>query len=321
MLTVIGSSVMTREITLSESCCVTTLRSVAMIMIVACHIVLSYGSKYYAVLNIGVQIFFVLSAFLFSQKDITDPVVWLKRRILKLYPQLFIFFVLAFSLLFTVRPELYNFKKLIVYFLNCQYFLGKGQYEEFDHLWFMTTIFVCYFVTPLLQRLSKVRTVPIIGVLAIMVTNYFFTNGKLDWLLLYSFAYLLFRQNKNAKVLVVALMVLALIGVSFFISWEHVINVDWQRLILYNLVSLLVLTLGLWLFRRYNWNRVPRYVEWISTLSFEIYIVHNFFINGTFSCSHLTNHMLANIAIILLLTICSATLLKASANTIATKFK
>lgn len=179
---------MKREITTFESCCVTSLRAVAMMMIVACHIVSSYGSRYYAVLNIGVQVFFVLSAFLFAQKDIGDIFKWMKRRIFKLYPQLFLFLLFAFSLLFTVRPDLFSVKKSIFYFLNCQYFLGKGQYAELDHLWFMTTIFVCYIATPLLQRISRVPTYPIVAVVILMLANYYVTNGKLDWLFLYSFA-------------------------------------------------------------------------------------------------------------------------------------
>lgn len=312
---------MAREIVASESCCVTLLRAIAMIMIVACHIVLSYGSKYYAVLNIGVQFFYVLSAFLFAQKDIDDSFVWMKRRIIKLYPQLFIFLVFAFFLIFVSRSNIFSFKKLIVYFLNCQYFLGKGQYEELDHLWFMTTIFICYLATPFLQQISKVRTYPIIIILILMLVNYYVTNGKLDWLFLYSFAYLLFRQTKIVAFPVVFFMILGLLWVSLYINWHHIINVDWQRLMLFDLTSMLVLIIAMWLFRRFDWNSVPQYVEWISLYSFEIYIVHNFFIHGTFSCSHLTNYVIVNVAIILLVTVLSATLLKVSANALVNRFK
>ena len=267
---------MARCISSSESSCITTLRCVAMLMIVACHIVLSYSCKYYAVLNIGVQFFFILSAFLFAQKEIDNPFKWMKKRILKLYPQLFLFLIVAFTLLFLVRPDLFNIKKVIFYFLNCQYFLGADQYDELDHLWFMTTIFVCYLVTPVLQRISKIRTWPIVICVLLMLLNYYVTNGKLDWLFLYSFVYLLFKQTKNVSYWIVLLMGLGLIWVAFQINWIHILNVDWQRLMLFDLTAMLVVIIALWLFQRKSWSKVPRYIEWISACSFEIYIVHNF---------------------------------------------
>lgn len=130
---------MSNNILSSESCCITTLRSLAMAMIVTCHIVLSYDSNYYAVLNIGVQIFFVISAFLYAQKDIDNPPDWLKRRFMKLYPPLFIFLICAFPILFAAYPELFSFKKVLLYFMNCQIFLRErtisrtGSFVVYDH--------------------------------------------------------------------------------------------------------------------------------------------------------------------------------------------
>ena len=123
-----------RSISLYESSAITLLRFIAVIMIVACHIVLSFESKYYAVLNMGVQIFFILSAFLYAQKEIVAPLTWLKRRFLKLYPPFLFFIAFALPLLFTFHPELFSLKKVLFYLLNCQYFLGKEQYAELDHL-------------------------------------------------------------------------------------------------------------------------------------------------------------------------------------------
>lgn len=305
---------MSRTILSSESCCITTLRSLAMIMIVACHVVLSYGSNYYAVLNMGVQIFFVISAFLYAQKDILDSKSWIKKRFIKLYPPLCLFLICAFTALFLVHPELFNLKKVLFYFLNCQYFLGKGQYQELDHLWFMTTIFICYMITPVLQRVSNWGVVPVSIIAVIMGFNYWFTNGKIDWLLLYSFAYLLFRQTKNVPYIVVIIMILGLATVLPLLTWTHIIHVDWQRLIVYDLTSILLLILSMRLFNYFNWNNTPSIIEWISAYSFELYIVHNFFIHGSFSCSHLTNIIPANIAIIVMLSIVSAILLKRASN-------
>lgn len=305
---------MSNTILSSESCCITTLRSLAMAMIVACHIVLSYDSNYYAVLNMGVQIFFVISAFLYAQKDIDNPPNWLKRRFMKLYPPLFIFLICAFSILFAAYPELFSFKKVLLYFMNCQYFLGREQYQELDHLWFMTTIFICYLITPVLQRINNWGIFPILVIAVIMGLNYYVSNGKFDWLLLYSIAYLLFRQSKVVSLKVVFAMIIVVASVLPLLTWDHIISVDWQRLLVYDLTSMLLLILSLRLFIHFNWGKTSRVIEWISAYSFELYIVHNFFLHGRFSCSHLTSVIPVNIFVVIVISVFSAIILKSASN-------
>ena len=312
---------MLRNILSSESCCITTLRSLAMIMIVACHIVLSYGSNYYAVLNMVVQIFFVISAFLYAQKEIACPKPWLMKRFFKLYPPLFIFLICAFSLLFVVHPELFSFKKVLLYFMDCQYFLGKEQYEELDHLWFMTPIFICYLVTPFLQRISKYGVAPIWILLFVIGANYYFTNGKIDWVLFYSISYLLFRQNKNVPNIIIIGMIIVLLSVLPFMTWDIVKNYDWRRLLAYDLTSVLLLILSMKIFNHFNWINTLPVVKWISSYSFELYIVHNFYIHGSFSCSYLTPSIPINIALIILLSILSAAILKKVSTIVILKFQ
>ena len=305
---------MAREITTFESCCVTSLRAVAMTMIVACHIVSSYGSRYYAVLNIGVQVFFVLSAFLYAQKDIDNPPNWLKKRFTKLYPPLFIFLICVFPVLFAAYPELFSFKKVLLYFMNCQYFLGREQYQELDHLWFMTTIFICYLITPILQRINKWGFLPILAIAIVMGLNYYVSNGKFDWLLLYSFVYLLFRQTKEVSYIVVIVLLVGLSSVLPLLTWDHIISVDWQRLVIYDLTSILLLIFFLKLFNHFKWSKISCVIEWISAYSFELYIVHNFFIHGRFCCSHLTNVIPVNVTFIIVTSVLSAVILKRTSN-------
>lgn len=312
---------MSRNILSSESCCITTLRSLAMAMIVACHIVLSYGSNYYAVLNMGVQIFFVISAFLYAQKDIVCPKTWLMKRFMKLYPPLFIFLICAFSILFAAYPELFSIKKVFLYFMDCQYFLGREQYEELDHLWFMTSIFICYLVTPFLQRINKYGVAPIWILLLFMGANYYFTNGKIDWVLFYSISYLLFRQNRNVPNIIIIGMIIVLLSVLPFLTWDIVKNYDWRRLLAYDLTSILLLIISMKIFNHFNWINTLPIVKWISSYSFELYIVHNFYIHGSFSCSYLTPLIPINIAVIILLSILSAVILKKASTIVMFKFQ
>ena len=305
---------MLRGVTPYESNAIVFLRFVAMSMIVACHIVLSYGSKYYSVLNMGVQIFFILSAFLYAQKEIDSPTNWLKKRFLKLYPPFLVFIAFALPLLFVFQPEVFSLKKVALYLLNCQYFLGKGQYDELDHLWFLTTIFICYLVTPILQRISdsKFGRYSSVMVGTLMIANYYITNGKIDWLFLYAFSYFLFRFKKVVDWWAVAIL-LGLLSIPLTqINWVHILNVDWVRLSAFDICSLLIVILALRAFTYSRFGGCPHVVKWISNYSFEIYIVHNFFIHGTFSCSYLTNSILINVCTILFVSIALAYVLRIS---------
>ena len=301
-----------RTITPFESNAIEFLRFVAMSMIMACHIVLSYGSNYYAVLNMGVQIFFILSAFLYAQKEIGTPLTWFKKRIFKLYPPFLFFIAFALPFLFIFHPELFSIKKIIFYLLNCQWFLGGEQYDELDHLWFLTTIFICYLITPLLQKISdsKYGKYSSVVVGALMVANYHITNGKLDWFFLYAFSYFLFRSKKTVDWLVIAILLVLLSIPLIQINWAHILSVDWVRLSAFDICSLLIVILSLRIFAYFRFDGCPQVVKWISNYSFEIYIVHNFFIHGTFSCSYLTDSVLLNVCIILFVSITLAYVLR-----------
>lgn len=303
---------MVRTITPFESNTIEFLRFVAMCMIVSCHIVLSYGSNYYAILNMGVQIFFVLSAFLYAQKEIETPITWFKKRIFKLYPPFLFFIAFALPLIFVFQPELFSIKKVLFYLLNCQYFLGTEQYDELDHLWFLTTIFICYLITPLLQKVYNLKygrcSIIVVGLL--MVVNYYVTNGKLDWFFLYTFSYLLFRLKKTVDWGFIVVLYVLLSILLLKINWTHILSVDWVRLSTFDICSLLIVILSLRIFTYFQYKDSTKVVKWISNYSFEIYIVHNFFIHGTFSCSYLTDSVLLNVCIILFVSITLAYVLR-----------
>ena len=143
-----------------------------------------------------------------------------------------------------------------------------------------------------------------------MITNYCITNGKLDWLFLFAFSYLLFRSKKTIDCWVIAIL-LGLLSIPLIqINWTHILNVDWVRLSSFDICSLLIVILTLRIFTHLHYNNCPKVVKWISNYSFEIYIVHNFFIHGTFSCSYLTNSILLNVCIILFISITLAYILR-----------
>lgn len=55
-----------------DSISIRYLRAIAIILIVACHFVQTLGSHWAFVLNVVVEVFFVISGFLFGYKQVND---------------------------------------------------------------------------------------------------------------------------------------------------------------------------------------------------------------------------------------------------------
>lgn len=143
-----------------------------------------------------------------------------------------------------------------------------------------------------------------------MVVNYYVTNGKLDWFFLYTFSYLLFRLKKTVDWGFIVVLYVLLSILLLKINWTHILSVDWVRLSTFDICSLLIVILSLRIFTYFQYKDSTKVVKWISNYSFEIYIVHNFFIHGTFSCSYLTDSVLLNVCIILFVSITLAYVLR-----------
>ena len=82
----------------SESKAVVFIRSFSMLAIVACHIFQVYHNQWAFVLNIGVQVFLVLSGFLYGHKQIDNWKDWCLARIRRLYIPMFVFLILVMPL-------------------------------------------------------------------------------------------------------------------------------------------------------------------------------------------------------------------------------
>ena len=61
---------------------ISMLRFISMLMIIACHICQHYEIELAFWFNVGVQVFFMISGFLYGQKDINNPFAWFWNAIL-----------------------------------------------------------------------------------------------------------------------------------------------------------------------------------------------------------------------------------------------
>ena len=87
-----------KELTIQESHGLVIIRVFAMLSIVVCHLFQSYNLGLAGLFNIGVQVFFVLSGYLYGTKMILDWKNWAKKRIHKIYLPYFVFFDIGHSI-------------------------------------------------------------------------------------------------------------------------------------------------------------------------------------------------------------------------------
>lgn len=114
----------TKFISKQESSLLSLLRILATGSIIVCHILQTLDNRWAYIFNVGVQVFFVLSGYLYGHKTITGWGSWLKGRFQKLY----IPFIIAvlFFMVFYLITGMYEVtpKILLVYVLNLQGLMG-----------------------------------------------------------------------------------------------------------------------------------------------------------------------------------------------------
>ena len=173
---------MNTAISLEKSNAISIVRIVATCSIVLCHIFQAYDNPLAWRFNVGVQIFFVLSGYLYGHKVIDN---WLKcfwNRVKKLYIPCFIYCLVALSVLHFVAQQ-----PVTIYD-----YLTIRAVDGLSHLWFMKAIFLCYLITPVLSYLRKWPFIIYVILLLCGITEFCFLHVQQEyfsWMWLYAMGY------------------------------------------------------------------------------------------------------------------------------------
>ncbi len=135
------------------------LRALATAFIVACHLVnmsditiVRFSGHF---LDVGVQLFLIISGFLYGQREINSPyLTWIWKRMKKLLVPMYILVlsVIVGNLIIGQNIEL---KQVLSYAFNIQ---GLTEYyiKGASHLWYLSIAMICYMLTPLIQRYKEI---------------------------------------------------------------------------------------------------------------------------------------------------------------------
>lgn len=136
----------------SRSAAISIARLVSMLLIVACHYLQYYSNGLAWWLNVGVQVFFVISGYLYGIRDIDNPLAFFKRVFPKILVPYYTLLIVILPFYLFCFPEFLSVKKVVGMLVCSDTVNGLG------HLWFVGYILFCYLITPVLFWLRK--TIP-----------------------------------------------------------------------------------------------------------------------------------------------------------------
>ena len=295
-----------KALSTSQSNAISTIRVMAMILIVSCHITQGYDQQIAFILNVGVQLFFLISGFLYGKVEILSSMDFYKKRVIKIYIP-FIIVVLLFAGVYAIfGVEQVSWKQLIPYVFNLQAFAKP--IESFNHMWFLTVIMICYLVTPITKYLLKNKPYLLVSLLLLVsVVEFVFVLKMYSiaaWIVLYLFGMCMgyFDTKKvNAITTVVSGVGLAILMVFFQLSrltdsaWAH--YSVWLHCVLaiflFGLLYAILTKIDI---------KLPKCLRFVNNISYEVYLVHHILILGPLSLLFLTPSKTINIVLILMIT-------------------
>lgn len=311
------------------------IRFIAMLMIVTCHIMQYLNNELAWWFNVGVQIFFIISGFLYGQKEIYNWHDWIKKRFKKILSTYYIYIIIISVVYLIFARELFSIKQTLKNILCVQHFIGG--IVGLEHLWFISFIMVCYLITPILQSLYEnilkdkseirfwsvflliialIQFISIIGVININIPN----------LLCYIIGYFISRRyfnlnykDKNDKLkisyITIIFTLLAIVTNAIVIYIRYIKKVEGMELgnlffdYSHMLLGVSIFFVIYWICKNINLQQ-SKLLNFSDKYSFEVYIVHQFYILGRFSMMGLTPILLINILLIAFMIIISAFTLK-----------
>ena len=289
----------------SSSFAVKVTRIVAAVMIFMCHTVFLFGEKFSFTaqfFNIGVDIFLLISAFLFSAKQEINTKIgaWYKKRFFRIsVPYYWLLIIVAvLCILFKVNFEAKDFVFSILYLqgITENYLPGGG------HLWYLTAIMIAYLVTPMLYKIRKMkRSFKLIFFLLLSVMYTMFVFSEKDILttisanvieyIIFFFVVPLLNKIVSGKQHI-KFVVFCTVLLAAFCVFKIVFNVLWDNTELYLkfLVPLTDTIIGIAIF--YDCYKVSlccfsivrkserliKIINHFDKISFEFYLVHYFLI-------------------------------------------
>lgn len=252
--------------------------------------------------NVGVQIFLCISGFLYGNKKI-NMLTFYKKSFLKILVSFYVvFFPFAMILYFMNQT---GFGRMFFCALLTNFLPGG------EHLWFIPTILCCYIITPFLSAyFNKNNNFNLIirYILALLGTyfvfKYFVTAFNGAWISCYITGFFLSKieYTKLYKTISFCFIALAIItnGIQISVDYFNLFAIPAYIFTTFCNYSHMLLGISLFLIFKFLFKNIKenKLLSFSDKYSYEIYLVHQFFILGPISFMKLTPYTALNIFII-----------------------
>jgi len=288
------------------------IRVLSMFSIILCHLVQELNNSTIAktgqFFNVGVYIFLFLSGWLYGQKDIQDVFKWLLGRIKRVLAPMWLFMIFLFGV--HIYQGTMQLKYISIYLTDTQYWLGK--IGGGAHLWFVSVVFLCYLITPLLQKFKN-KLIFAVTMMILLGYGLCYLTHTGGMTILYTSVYIIGYWVKNEEKEIAEPIAAVIIMLSLIVRLISMKYLD--ETVLYDcfLVYLTHTALAIGLFslgRQFFVLKSNSIIDWFDNVSYFVYITHYMFMVGPIKTMELTSNLLMNTMITITLSFVTAVSLR-----------
>ena len=300
---------------------ISLVRFVAMCMIVLCHYFQYFGLELAWWFNVGVQMFFFISGFLYGGKDIQFSADFIIKNFKKILLPYYCFLIPIIAIYILFERDFLTVSSVIRALLSC------GTIKGIEHLWFVPYILFCYVITPYIsafaQKFKKLR--PLFFICAAMLSLFlgqalsllldsFFLFSRIACYLL-GFYFAVFREQygvRRFQIVSWLLICAALFSNGIRIYFQYVAHTQFFAFDYFTQYSHLLLGAAIVLLLLAVFHNLQDHtlLRLSDRYSYHVYIVHQLFILSPFSLLGITRHVWLNCLVVLVMICCSAFVLK-----------
>lgn len=314
-----------------KSSTISAIRFISMLLIVTCHIFQYYDNPLCRWLNVGVQIFFIISGFLYASKTIYDPIDFFKKQIRKILPSYYVFLVFAIIMYVVFCRDILTVSTVIKS-LFC-----VGTIKGLGHLWFVGYILFCYFLTPYLcsfrdsikekKMLTKIvyyiGLILFVQVIGFLLSSYFLPDRIACYIIGFVLADLYRTLTRLESVIMDGILILIGIVLNVIRGYMEYNGIEISQTLVNAYVRYAHLFLGLSIFLilkiilaniKYNYL-----YNWSDKYSYHFYIVHLLFILSPFTLMNVTGFAPINCVLAVFASLISSVILLQVTSIVAKK--